>query len=168
MRQMLEELAGAAQAQLDARAKGLLAEARQLANQPLFDAELWLVHTVRNSTAASSSEPIVQRKMVSFATAAPFAFDPILISTPQGPLSIQVTGVLRLNAAASSPLTIEIARRITRDGPPRVDNTGGSFQSMAVPKPDEVLSFELPPSREAGLVLPPGHEFSLRLRLVQK
>jgi len=149
---------------LDLRTYQMLDEVLRVSRRPMLDAELWLVHKAPGGASTQTE----QRRLVSFSTAVPFAFDPVVISTPNGAVTVQVNGVLRMNPDAVSPLTLEIKRRIRGDGPPRIDSEGGSFQSMTMPKPDEVLSFELPPSREAGRTVPAGHEFSLRLRLVQK
>jgi hypothetical protein len=137
----------------------LTEELSQLATRPLLDAEVWLVQKLANGGES------VQKRQVSFAIAAPFTFDPVIIN---GGLNIQVSGILRMNPSAVSPLTVEIRRRVKGDGPPRVDNEGGSFQTMELPKPDDVLSFELPPSGEAGRMVRTAPEFSLRLRLSQR
>jgi hypothetical protein len=131
---------------------------------PLFDAEIWLVHHL----PGGSEDP--RRQTVSFgARGTDFTFPVVRVETPRGEVTVEVTGRLQSNLPAERDrrLLVIIARRTRTAGPPPLDNSGGTSKSIALPAPTEVVSFELPPVREATDVLA-GHRFSLRLRVTPR
>jgi hypothetical protein len=143
----------------DASVVAGLDELSQIVSRPRFDAEVWLVHRLPNGTEE------VQRQAARFASRSEIAFAPVAIATARGTVNIDVAAVLQVSTAPSQPLSVRISRRIKRDGPPPVDNAGGSNRLMDLPKPDEVLSFELPALVGPSTYLLDGHSFSIRLRM---
>ena len=75
--------------------------------------------------------------------------------------------------AAASPETpatlrfmLSIARHARRTTP-FVDTRGATDMSLEMPKPGDVLSFELPPLQKATEDLLKGHTFSIRVRITE-
>lgn len=145
---------------VDAGRTGALEELRQTLARPKVDAEVWLVHRLPNGTED------VQRQAARFASRATIAFAPVSIATARGTVSVDVTAVLQLSSGtAAPPLSVGITRHIRGAGSPTLDSSGGSDRVMALPKSDQVLSFELPPFVGSMRDLLAGHTFSLRLRI---
>ena len=152
--------AQAARARPDASLTASLKELSQMLDRPRFDAEVWLVHRQPNGTED------VQRQAGRFASRASFAFAPVTINTTRGAVSVDVTTVLQMSPETTAPpLSVRISRRIRGAGSPPVDNAGGSDRLLAIPKPGDVLSFELPPLVGPMKDLLAGHAFSLRLHI---
>jgi hypothetical protein len=102
---------------------------------------------------------------------AEFAFSPFTIDTPSGPLNVQITGVLRVTAEETSPqLVFMMTRTIrysssssNRDSTSSV--TGSSTTKNALPGPDDVLSFELPPIKVPNSSVTLPDQLSVRVRI---
>jgi hypothetical protein len=96
-----------------------------------------------------------------------FAFPPIDVETAKGPIGVQVTGAVAVTSGASGPkLVLKTNRRVARsraDATPRdgTDVNGTSRSTLALPRPEEVLSFEMPPL--LGANTPVADRFSVRL-----
>ena len=73
-------------------------------------------------------------------------------------------------ASAETPTTprfmLSIARHARRTTP-FVDTRGATDMSLEMPKPGDVLSFELPPLQKATEDLLKGHTFSIRVRITE-
>ena len=75
--------------------------------------------------------------------------------------------------AATSPETPATARfmlsiaRHARRATPFVDTRGATDMALEMPKPGDVLSFELPPLQKATEDLLKGHTFSIRVRITE-
>jgi hypothetical protein len=73
-------------------------------------------------------------------------------------------------AGAETPTTprfmLSIARHARRTTP-FVDTRGATDMSLEMPKPGDVLSFELPPLQKATEDLLKGHTFSIRVRITE-
>ena len=61
---------------------------------------------------------------------------------------------------------LSIARHARRTTP-FVDTRGATDMSLEMPKPGDVLSFELPPLQKATEDLLKGHTFSIRVRITE-
>jgi len=131
-----------------------------LLTRPRYDAEVWLVHRLPDGTED------VQRQAVRFASRASITYSPISIVTPHGTVRVDVTAVLQLQPGDAPRVDVRISRRIRSDGPPPLDNLGGSVQGIDVAKPGDVVSFEMPTLVGSASDLLAGHAFSLRVRVV--
>jgi len=67
---------------------------------------------------------------------------------------------------ATLRFTLSIARHARRTTP-FVDTRGATDMSLEMPKPGDVLSFELPPLQKATEDLLKGHTFSIRVRITE-
>ena len=101
-----------------------------------------------------------------------YAFAPLTIQTATGTVTVKVEGTLetgqspegepRLHFTATRNVTSVTTPRPTRDGKPIVE--GSTKTTVALPGPDEVLSFEMPPLRTSeGVTL--SDRLSIRVRL---
>ena len=121
-----------------------------------FLAELWLIHKLPDGAEES------QRYATNLGEqGAPFGFPPVSVRTDSGAVAVEVSGrITPVLIRDSAGIQLSIGRSVGR-------SMGGSFTSLPLPAPGEVLSFELPsPSRSQD---PLGdHRFSLRLRLTPK
>jgi len=152
--------AQAARGNVDTGSTSAIEEMRRLLARPRFDAEVWLVHLLPNGREE------VQRQATRFASRASIAFAPVSVSTAQGTVGVEVTAVLKMSPdPIARPLSVGISRRIHGAGSPPLDNSGGSDRLLTLPRPDEVVSFELPPLVGSMRDLLAGHAFSLRLRI---
>jgi hypothetical protein len=133
-------------------------------------AELWLVHTMpgRPDETRHLSMRILPFPME-------FSFPAVATDSRSGSLSVKVDGTLesgrtpdgerRLHVTATRAVTAVTSARPVGESKPVVE--GSTKTTVALPGPDEVISFELPPLRTAdGVVLP--DRWSVRLRLSQK
>lgn len=132
-------------------------------------AELWLVHSVPNRP-----DEVLMTSTIATSTVGDFAFAPIPIATSNGLITVRVTGTVELGRGADgTPRLVFGARRRTsfvpstrqpRDGDASVESGGVANTIVAVPGPEEVLSFEMPPFQNTGLP-PVPDTFAIRLRL---
>ena len=133
-----------------------------------FDVDLWLV---RN--APGREEEAVHQVLNGARGGAQFAFAPVSIDTPAGPVTLQVTGSFHVRFDDSGALqlvfvTMRDVKLPPVDGPARDARSsmqGSSTTTHAMPGPDDVLSFEMP-----SLIIPNGgasipDRFSIRLRI---
>ena len=122
-----------------------------------FLADLWLMHKLPDGTEE------FQRYTASFGEdGTPFKFPTVSIAGSNGPVPVDVSGRIRpMLVNESATLSLMIDRSIGRS------LIGGSYTTVPLPAPGEVLSFELPPPRR-GPDPVEGHRFSLRLRITQK
>jgi len=67
---------------------------------------------------------------------------------------------------ATPRFTLSIARHARRTTP-FIDTRGATDMSIEMPKPGDVLSFELPPLQKATEDLLKGHTFSIRVRITE-
>ena len=73
-------------------------------------------------------------------------------------------------ASAETPATLRFMLSIARHArrtTPFVDTRGATDMSIEIPKPGDVLSFELPPLQKATEDLLKGHTFSIRVRITE-
>jgi hypothetical protein len=150
-----------------------------------FEAEVWLVHKTPDG-----SEHVQQQSVRFGAAGVPFTFPPVQVAGSGGAITIDISGsvqtlnstgqrygltqgyVARGRGAAAAPSTesatplfgISIARRARR-ATPFIDTRGATDISLQTPKPEDVLSFELPALQKSTEDLLKGHTFSIRLRV---
>jgi hypothetical protein len=102
---------------------------------------------------------------------ADFAFSPFTVDTPAGPVSVQITGALRVTTDDGSPQLIFTATRTVRYSPAGSNRdatsavTGTSTTRNPMPGSDDVLSFELPPIRVPNDTAMLPDQYSVRLRI---
>jgi hypothetical protein len=139
--------------------------------QQVFGVELWLVHTSPDGTTSSAaltttsaeSKMAGSYQLVRFpASGSGFFFESIAV----GSVSVIVTGTVsaRLTNGLPSTLVVTVGRQVTGTEPP--SNGSSSTKEIPWPKPDDVISFELPRPTNAGQDALAGHQFALRLRLL--
>jgi hypothetical protein len=132
----------------------------------LWNVNLWLVRSApgRKDESTHTALRVTQ-------DGGAFAFPPVRIETALGPVVVQVTGSFRVRPEGpdGQRLVFTTSRRATQasGGTPRdtaLSVSGSSTTTTALPGPEEVLAFELPPVR-----LPNGGEapdqFSVRLQI---
>jgi hypothetical protein len=125
-----------------------------------YEAEIWLVHKQPGGTES------VQQMSGGFAGMPwKFSFPQVQVAGSAGPVLVDITGSLQLLNGPDSPLLVVSIARRARRAKPFLDTTGTTDVSMEVPKPDDVLSFELPPLQKSVEDLVKGHTFSIRLRM---
>lgn len=132
-----------------------------------FDIDLWLVHSAPHHADENLHET------VRATPSAAFAFAPIMIATPQGALTVLVTGSVaivpdptggrRLVFATDRKIMFTPSNRPSRNLTP--EDEGSTKITTPLPGPDDVLSFEMPPPR-----LPNGSpavvdQFAVRVRV---
>lgn len=133
-----------------------------------FDVDLWLVHGARNR-----EDTVTHQTLRIAAAPIPFQFAPVRIVLPQGDLTVRILGSIGINTsaqanqqfmfAADRHITFVPNNRPARD--PTPDARGGTRVTDALPGPDEVVSFEMPPVRvpDGGPAIP--DRFSVRVRI---
>jgi hypothetical protein len=132
-------------------------------------AELWLVRS-----SATGPDEVLMTSTIATSTPGDFAFAPMAVRTPGGVLTVRVTGTVELGRdAAGTPKLAFAARRQTsfvptsrppRDAEASVEAGGVANTVVAMPGPEDVLSFEMPPVQGAGLPAL-SDRFAIRLRL---
>ncbi len=132
-------------------------------------AELWLVHS-----APRRPDEVLMTSTIATTTVGDFAFAPVAVQAPTGVITVRVTGTVELGRdATGAPRLVFGARRRTsfvastrqpRDGDASVESGGVASTVVAMPGPDEVLSFEMPALQGAGVPSVPD-TFAIRLRL---
>jgi hypothetical protein len=106
-------------------------------------------------------------------TSMPFQFAPVKIAVSQGNLTVLILGSVGINTAAETNRQFVFAadRRIAfvsqsrpaRD--PAPDAQGGTKMTDALPGPDEVVSFEMPPFRVPDGGPAVANRFAIRVRI---
>ena len=125
--------------------------------------DLWLVHS-----APDRKDEVIHQLVRAPREGADFAFAPVSIDTLRGGVVVQVSGSF---GVADGQLTFITNRSVKylsgggRDGAADTQGTGRTVNAM--PGPDEVLSFEMPPihGSPGGVVLP--NQFSVRVRIAR-
>ena len=135
---------------------------------PAFDVDLWLVHAAPNR-----EDEVMHQTLRISGTSIPFQFAPVKIAVSQGNLMVLILGSVGINAAAETSRQFVFAadRRITftphdrpaRDAAP--DAQGGTKMTDALPGPDEVVSFEMPPFRVPDGGPAVADRFAIRVRI---
>jgi hypothetical protein len=129
----------------------------------LYDVDLWLVQT-----PASAAERVTHATMRLDRTGGSLQFGPVTVTTPQGTATVQVRVSIALpNGDAAAPQVAFTTSRsvlFTPSGrPPRDPLASSGTTTSALPGPNEVLSFEMPP-----ITIPGGpsidERFSVRVR----
>jgi len=125
---------------------------------PLFEAELWLVHTLPDKT----ERPELIRQPVR--ESASFVFPSVRLVSRGTSIDLEVFGFVRrvVGDGGAAALQVAIGQRYVGTG--SSDNYSGSGKIVSWPAATEVLSFELPADKR----LPAGHRFDLRLRLTPR
>jgi hypothetical protein len=157
--------------------------------QQVFGVELWLVHTLQDGTittgtmsttsniTARDKSDLLRNFVQNFGTpdvgsyqrvsvpasGTGFVFPAVPIATSRGTVSVIMTGTLsaRLVNGVPATLMVTVNRQVTGAEPPATGNGSSSTKEIPWPRPDEVISFEFPPT--TGLLA--GHQFALTLRL---
>jgi len=125
--------------------------------------ELWLVRSV-----AGQEDQTVYQTLHATREGAMFAFAPVSIQTPEGAISVQVTGSFATSSGPGGPRLIFVTGRRVSFGPVRgasTDEQGTSRVTKPMPGPDDVLSFELPPIEAANLRRAVPDQFAVRVRI---
>lgn len=134
----------------------------------LYDVNLWLVHS-----APGRDDEVLHQTLRSAPQRTAFAFAPVTIDTAGGGVIVQVTGsVTVVDAASGQKLIFQTERRVTLPQAaqsPRDTAAGAQagISARAMPGPDEVLSFEMPPILLNGRPMVPD-KFSVRVRITPR
>jgi hypothetical protein len=133
-------------------------------------AELWLV---RSSPGRADDTRHVTSLVGPLPNA--FGFAPIAIQAPTGAMTVRVEGTVeagtsptgepQFHFSATRTTSFAPATRAARDLPPSVE--GSTKTTVAMPGPDEVLSFELPPLQTPNGATVPD-KLSVRVRVVRE
>jgi hypothetical protein len=129
----------------------------------LLNVELWLVHSV-----PGAEEQTVYQTLRSSREGAVFAFAPRSIATPEGAITVQVTGSFSTRDSPGGTRLIFATERRVSFGPVRgasSDEQGTSRLTQPMPGPDDVLSFELPPLTAASGRPAVPDQFAVRVRI---
>jgi hypothetical protein len=140
-----------------------------------FTANLWLVRTDPSAAPDRADFNLQGLILERVRSTADFAFSPFTIETPVGPLNVQITGTLRVisaDASGNAPQLIFTTSRTVRysvTGANReatASSTGSSTTTNALPRPEDVVSFELPPIRvpNGDVTLPDQYSVRVRIR----
>jgi hypothetical protein len=129
--------------------------------------ELWLVDRAPDGTEQSQFQTVrtVPRNGA-------FTFAPVLVSGSGASFSVEVKGYVQAQRTTDGVENLEIGllRRVNLlvGSLPMVQqqSAGASNRIVRLPKPEEVLSFEMPSSRATNEPVG-GHLFSVRLRVVR-
>jgi hypothetical protein len=127
---------------------------------------LWLVHS-----APGREDEVLHQEVRAPREGAAFAFQPVTIGGPDNQVTVQVTGsyAVRTNPQSGErSLIFMTSRRVIRgDDQPRdaADMAGSSRIINAMPGPDDVLSFEMPPMRSINGRPALPDRFSVRVRV---
>jgi hypothetical protein len=132
-----------------------------------LSADLWLV---RRTPGRADETLHITSQVVPFPLA--YAFAPLTIQTATGSLTVKVEGTVetgqssegerRFHFTATRSVTSLTTARPAPDGKPIVE--GSTKTTVAMPGPEEVLSFEMPPLKTPeGVALP--DRLSIRVRL---
>lgn len=137
-----------------------------------FTANLWLVRTDPSAGPDKADFNLQGLILERVRGTADFAFSPFTIETSAGTLNVQITGTLRVTTAEplqNAPQLIFTTTRTVRfsANAPRGDaaSTGSSSTRNALPGPDDVLSFELPPIHVPNSDLTLPEQYSVRVRI---
>jgi hypothetical protein len=136
----------------------------------LFKVDLWLVHSV-----PGKPDDVGHAVLTTTTDGGSFAFPPQTVTTTAGAAIAQVSGSFTIvkDSNGEDQLVFSMSRRIvpTSQGPtPRdmaPDVQGSTRVTNAMPGPDEVLSFEMPPIRIKGQLAAPD-QFSVRLKIAPR
>jgi hypothetical protein len=134
-----------------------------------YNADLWLVRTDKAHPEKPdfNLQGLILRKVHGTAE---FAFSPFTLDTSSGPLNVQITGSVRVTSELEPQLIFTTMRtvRYSSVGAGRDASSsasGSSTTSNAMPGPDEVLSFELPPIRVPHSTTTLPDQYSVRVRI---
>jgi hypothetical protein len=134
-----------------------------------YDVDLFLVRS--DKTHPEQPDFNLQGLVLRKVGTADFAFSPFTIDTSVGPLNVQIRGSLRVTADEGSPQLVFTTMRTVRyssNGPSRdatSSSSGSSTTRNAMPGPDDVLSFELPPIRVPNSSETVPEQYSIRVRI---
>jgi hypothetical protein len=132
-----------------------------------LNVELWLVRSVPGSEDRS-----LYQALRSSREGAMFAFAPVPVTTPEGVIGVQVSGSFSVQGGGDGDrLIFVVNRRVSysaagaelRDRSAEGGNSGRIVRRM--PRPDEVLSFELPQLEAAHGHSAVPDRFSVRVRI---
>lgn len=130
-----------------------------------YSVNLWFFHS-----APGEPDQVISQPVLVTTRQASFAFPPVAIDGAGGKMRVFVTGSFEIrNGANGEELVFNAERRATpfsieglRDRP--ADIHGTSTLTMPLPRPEEVLSFEMPPIRLHGRAELPDR-FSVRVQI---
>jgi hypothetical protein len=105
-----------------------------------LDVDLWLVHT----TPAGSQQALHQTVRLT-AAGATFTFAPVKFETTRGEVGVELTGTFQRYTATTGGefLLLSMSRMITGGTATPAGVSGTTSSLIALPRPDEVLSFEM-------------------------
>jgi hypothetical protein len=155
--------ADAGDARVVAGSRILATAARETADPDALNVELWLVRSVPGGADDTTYQTLRASK-----EGAMFAFAPISIPTPEGAVSVQITGSFATTDGQAGPRLIFMTARRVSFGPVRgasTDEQGTSRVTKPMPGPDDVLSFELPPLDAVNNRPALPDQFAVRVRI---
>ena len=127
-----------------------------------MNVDLWLVHT-----APDRNEEVIHQFVHAPQEGADFAFAPISLATPRGPVVVQISGSF---GVSNGQLTFVTNRNIKYGNRARQgaasETQGGGKAVTPMPAPNEVLSFELPPIPSPGSAALPN-QLAVRVRIAR-
>jgi hypothetical protein len=105
-----------------------------------LDVDLWLVHTTPTGTERAQHQTVRLG-----AAGGPFTFAPVKFATAMGEVGVELDGAFqRYTAASGSELLLVSMTRVISGGAAPSGGLSGTTRSLvALPRPDEVLSFEM-------------------------
>jgi len=131
----------------------------------LVDVNLWLVHT-----APGREEEVRAQSLRSTPEGAMFAFAPVTVDVEKGQVSVQVNGSFSITEDGKQLMFTTNRTVVFRPNGPGPFRTTGQLSKgdgkivIDMPRPDDVVAFELPPF---GIGVGPGgpDKFSVRFRI---
>ena len=130
--------------------------------------DLWLLDQTRAANGSGSFSLNQRYRMISLAAAgSSFEFDPLIVATPHGDVTVRIFGRLIpvvTNGKVAS-VDVQITRAVKGDGPPAIDVTGGATHTLSPIDPADVVAFELPSGERDDPGLLGDHHLSLRVRV---
>jgi hypothetical protein len=113
----------------------------------LLDVDLWLVHTT-----PLGGEQAQHQKVRLSSTGGPFTFAPVKFTTRQGEVGVELNGTFQRYTAAGGGeyMLLGMSRVVTGASAPAGGHTGVTSSLVTLPRPDEVLSFEMATAGAGG------------------
>jgi hypothetical protein len=160
---------GAGVAAVGARGSSAPTSRGRIANEPLraYGVNLWFVRSTPGRPDQVLHQPVL---VINSNSGGTFAFAPVTVEAPDGPVVTRVSGSISINNGANGEQLVFVTERrvtptasvATRDRAP--DASGGSITTIPLPGPDDVVAFEMPPIRLSGRPELPDR-FSVRVQV---
>lgn len=128
-----------------------------------YDVDVWLVPEVRD---ASPAEPLAHRMSQAVGgTGGRFVFPPSSLESSGNLVRVEISALVI--PVGGDGLVVAITRHVTPDNG-ATPVSAGWIKAVPLPKPGDVLSFEIPAPGAAEPVFVPRHGYGLRLRIAPR